>query len=157
MPWRSMMRTFESLEDFAVIVGEEIGVTRWYEIDQQTIDAFADVSGDHQWIHVDRERAADGPWGSTIAHGFLTLSLLPSMLETIWRIEGVPAVINYGVDRVRFTSAVPVGSRLRARASLAGVEEHARGFRSRVKVVVEIDGSDRPACVAELLSLLMAA
>lgn len=151
------MRTFGSPDDFAAIVGEEIGVSDWQEIDQQRVDAFADVSGDHQWMHVDRDRALNGPWGTTIAHGFLTLSLLPSMLETIWRVDGLPTVINYGVDRVRFTATVPTGSRVRARASLVMVEEHPLGYRCRVEVVVEIDGSDKAACVAELLSLLIAA
>jgi len=151
------MRTFESLDAFVAVVGEEIGVSDWHEIDQAQVDAFADVTGDHQWIHVDRERAGDGPWGTTIAHGFLTLSLLPALLGTVWRVDGVPTVVNYGVDRVRFTTTVPTGSRVRARASLLAVEEHTLGHRCRVEVVVEIDGGDKPACVAQLLSLMMAA
>ena len=151
------VRSFASLDDFVAVVGEEIGVSGWHEIDQHRIDAFADVTGDHQWIHVDPDRAADGPWGTTVSHGFLTLSLLPYLLDEIWRVDGVPTVINYGVDRVRFPSAVPSGSRVRARAFLATVERHPRGVRSRVEVVVEVDGTAKPACVAEVLSLLVVA
>ncbi|NGO71164.1 MaoC family dehydratase [Streptomyces boncukensis] len=146
-------RVFTSAADLAAAVGQELGASDWLEVDQQRIDRFADATGDHQWIHVDPVRAAEGPFGSTIAHGYLTLSLLPAFLPQIIRVDGVRMGVNYGVNKVRFPAPVPVGSRLRAHAELAGADETPDGgVQVAMKVTVEREGGDRPVCVAESLS-----
>ena len=137
--------------DLPAAVGTDLGVTDWLAIEQNRIDLFADATDDHQWIHCDPERAADGPFGATIAHGFLTLSLLAGFLENLFRIEGAPMTVNYGLDKVRFPSAVRVGSRVRARGEVTEVSEGAAGTRVTLGLVVEIEGQDKPACVAQML------
>ena len=136
-------------------VGQELGVSEWVRIDQQQINLFADATGDHQWIHVDEQRAAAGRFGATIAHGYLTLSMLPVFLGPLLEFEGVSMQVNYGVDRVRFPHPVPVGSRLRARVSVDAVDEQERGVLLTMGCVIEIEGTDKPACVASPLALLV--
>jgi acyl dehydratase len=141
------------LEEIQAKVGEELGVGEWLEVTQDRIDTFADATGDHQWIHVDAGRAKDGPFGATIAHGYLTLSLLPALGGGGVPLSGpVKMGINYGLDRVRFISPVRVGSRVRARRKLLEVKEVEGGFQVKTEVTVELEGSDKPACVAESLS-----
>ncbi|MDT0379283.1 MaoC family dehydratase [Streptomyces sp. DSM 42041] len=145
-------RVFTSAEELRAAVGEELGVSDWLEVDQKRVDLFADATGDHQWIHVDPERAADGPFGGTIAHGYLTLSLLPAFVPQVIRVDGVRMGINYGVNRVRFPAPVPVGSRLRARAELTDVSDVDGGVQLTTKVTIERDGGAKPVCVAESVS-----
>jgi acyl dehydratase len=132
--------------------GTEFGPSSWIEVPQEKIDAFADATGDHQWIHVDPARAKDGPFGTTIAHGYLTLSLLPAMsYEVVPRDPSVRMGINYGLNRVRFPSPVPVGSRVRATFEVAQVDEAEWGAQVTMTATVERDGGDKPVCVAELV------
>jgi acyl dehydratase len=145
-------RVFGSADELRAAVGQEVGVSDWLEIDQKRIDLFAEATGDHQWIHVDPERAAGGPFGTTIAHGYLTLSLLPSLVPQALSVEGVRMGINYGVNKVRFPSPVPVGSRLRARVQLAEVTEAGGGVQLTARVTVEREGGEKPVCVAETVS-----
>lgn len=146
-------RVFTSAGELREAVGQELGASDWLEVDQKRIDLFADATGDHQWIHVDPEKAAAGPFGSTIAHGYLTLSLLPSLVPQIMRVEGMRMGVNYGVNKVRFPSAVPVGSRLRATATLTDVSEAADGgVQVAARVTIEREGGEKPVCVAESLS-----
>lgn len=142
-----------ALEDLQSLVGEEVGVGDWLTVGQDRIDAFADATEDHQWIHVDPERAAQGPFGTTIAHGFLTLSLIAGIAPRL-NVEGVKMGINYGLDRVRFISPVPSGSRIRARSTVLEVGEVAGGLQVKTQVTVEIEGGEKPACVAETLTRL---
>jgi acyl dehydratase len=133
-------------------VGDEFGPSGWLEITQERIDAFADATDDHQWIHVDPERAAGGPFGTTIAHGFLTLSLLVRFWYEVGpQLEGYALGINYGSNKVRFPSPVPVGSRLRGRFTVAAVEEVANGMQLVLNATAELDGQEKPACAAELV------
>ena len=141
------------VEELSSRVGEEIGVGEWVQISQDHINGFADATGDHQWIHVDKEKAKAGPFGSTIAHGFLTLSLIPAIAPTV-DVPGVRMAINYGLDRVRFITPVPVGSRVRARSVLRDVSEVPGGVQLKSEVTIELEGSDKPACVAETLGRL---
>ena len=134
------------------LIGAELGPTGWIEVTQERIDAFASATEDPYWIHVDRERAAAGPFGTTIAHGFLTLSLCVPMLYEVLPPSGAMS-LNYGVDRVRFTAAVPSGSRIRGRFRVASVEDTAAGERATIEATVECDGVEKPVCVAELLLL----
>ncbi|WP_329122434.1 MaoC family dehydratase [Streptomyces sp. NBC_01353] len=145
-------RIFTSAEELRAGVGEQLGYSDWLEIEQKRIDLFADATGDHQWIHVDAERAAAGPFGKTIAHGYLTLSLLPTLVPQIMRVEGMKMGINYGTEKVRFPSPVPVGSRLRATAALTSVVEAGGGVQVTATVTVEREGGDKPVCVAESVS-----
>ena len=145
-------RIFTSIDELRAGIGEPLGPSGWLEVDQKRIDLFADATGDHQWIHVDPERAASGPFGSTIAHGYLTLSLLPSLVPQIMRVEGMQMGINYGVDKVRFPAPVPVGSRLRATAMITEVTEAGGGVQVAATVTVECEGSEKPVCVAESVS-----
>lgn len=133
-------------------VGRELGTSPWIEIDQTRINAFAEVTGDPQWIHVDAERAARGPFGTTVAHGFLTLSLMPWFLERSIAVEGSRMGVNYGLNRVRFPSPVPVGSRLRAHTRLLACEAVEGGFQLVIEATVEREHSLKPVCVAELVS-----
>ncbi|MBD3005198.1 MULTISPECIES: MaoC family dehydratase [Streptomyces] len=142
-------RIFTSPDELRSAVGEELGPSDWLEIDQKRIDLFADATGDHQWIHVDPEKAAAGPFGTTIAHGYLTLSLLPSFTPQLLRVEGVRMGINYGVNKVRFPSPVPVGSRLRATGRIVEAAEVKDGLQMTLTVTVEREGGDKPVCVAE--------
>jgi acyl dehydratase len=146
------MKTFESLSELAACVGQEVAVSDWITITQEQVNRFADATGDHQWIHVDPERARQGPFGTPIAHGFLTLSLLPRFFETSFDVRGSRMGVNYGLNKVRFTAPVPVGSRLRARMSLLAAEPVAGdGVQMTWQVQVEREGADKPVCVAESL------
>ncbi|ROZ89231.1 MaoC family dehydratase [Gordonia sp. OPL2] len=148
-------RTFTSVDEMKAAIGEDLGSGEWLEITQDRVNAFADATGDHQWIHVDPERAKDGPFGAPIAHGFLTLSLLPVLAGSIFTVEGPKLVINYGMNKVRFPSPVPVGSRIRANAVITSVEETGSGVNMVVKNTVEIEGAEKPACVAENVRVLV--
>ncbi|MDO5626435.1 MAG: MaoC family dehydratase [Pseudomonadota bacterium] len=146
------MKTFDSLAALAACAGQEITVTEGFTVTQQHINQFADATGDHQWIHVDAERAKAGPFGTTIAHGYLTLSLLAGFFDRSIRVQGVRMGINYGLNKVRFMAPVPVGSVLRARVALLGTEPIEGGMQIAWQVTVEREGSDKPVCVAEPLS-----
>ncbi len=139
--------------DVQSLVGQEIGHSDWVEIDQERVNTFADATGDHQWIHVDVEKAKQF-MGGTIAHGYLTLSLIPWLGSQIMSIEGVSRGINYGSNKVRFTNMVPVGSRVRAKQKLIGVEPKGGGLQITNEITIEIEGKDRPACIAETISLI---
>ena len=144
--------TFDSLPTLA---GQEIGVSDWVDISQDRINKFADATGDHQWIHVDVARAAkEMPGGKTIAHGYLTLSLIPWLTGDFLNIAGMTRGINYGSNKIRFTNMVPVGSRVRARSKLTAVEPKAGGMQLTNEVTIEIDGQSRPACVAETIAIV---
>lgn len=149
------MRVFQGVDEIEQAVGEHLGFSEWQEISQSRIDQFAEATNDHQWIHVDAERAAEGPFGTTIAHGYLTLSLLSSMLVQIYSVEGVRMTLNYGLNKVRFPSPVAVGSRVRAGIRLASTQRTDRGVQMVLEAVIEIEGEDRPACVAESLALVI--
>jgi len=147
------MRVFETLQDLAACVGQEVAVSDWIAVTQEQVNQFAEATGDPQWIHVDVERAKSGPFGGTIAHGFLTLSMLPKFFESSFEIRQTRMGINYGLNRVRFTSVVPVGSRLRARITLKAAEWIEQGgLQMTWSVTVEREGHDKPVCVAESLS-----
>jgi acyl dehydratase len=142
-----------ALADLPALVGREVAVSPWVEITQERIDRFADATGDRQWIHVDRERARGGPFGGTIAHGFLVLSLLPALMWEALEVSGPRLVVNYGCNKVRFTSPVPAGSRVRARLSLAAVEPRDGAVQATWNVVVEREGGTKPGLVAEWIGL----
>ncbi len=146
------MTSFEHLADLQARVGEEVGVSEWITVDQNRIKLFADATGDHQWIHLDAERAAKGPFGTTIAHGFLTLSLLPEMSASAFQVLDTRMGVNYGLDRVRFPAPVPSGSRLRGRFKLLKYEPLEGGAQLTVEVTMEREGSAKPVCVAESLA-----
>lgn len=149
-----MPRTFESLEAFRAAAGEELGTSDWLTVTQDKINLFADATGDHQWIHVDPERAATGPFGGTVAHGYLTLSLLPVLAESIYAIEGLAMGLNYGANKVRFPSPVPVDSRVRATATLREISDIPIGTQAVITFVVEVDGNEKPACVADVVYVM---
>ncbi|WP_406237480.1 MaoC family dehydratase [Nocardia sp. NBC_01009] len=140
--------TMESLRKAA---GTELGVSRWVEIGQDRINAFAEATEDRQWIHVDPERAATGPFGTTVAHGYLTLSLLPPIMADLMVVTDAAARLNYGLNTVRFPAPVPAGSRIRGRARIVSVEEVRGGLQAVVRVTIEREGGDKPACVAEYI------
>ena len=147
------MRVFETLQDLAACVGQEVAVSDWIAVTQEQVNQFAEATGDPQWIHVDVERAKNGPFGGTIAHGFLPLSMLPKFFESSFEIRQTRMGINYGLNRVRFTSVVPVGSRLRARMTLKAAEWIEQGgLQMTWSVTVEREGHDKPVCGAESLS-----
>lgn len=149
------MSTATTFEDLPKLVGQETGVSDWVEISQDRINQFADATGDHQWIHIDVERAKkEMPGGKTIAHGYLTLSLIPWLTGSFLKVAGVTRGINYGSNKIRFTNMVPVGSKVRARAKLLSAEPKAGGMQLINEVTIEIQGQDRPACVAETMSLI---
>lgn len=143
------MRVFDGPDDFAAAVGARLGPTHWMEIGQDRVNLFAQATDDHQWIHVDPERAADGPFGGTIAHGLLTLSLLPYFLHQLYRVDNIAMAINYGYNKVRFISPVRVGARVRARSEIADVQLLDGAVQATMLTTVEIAGSDRPAAVVE--------
>jgi acyl dehydratase len=147
-----MTTVFKQPQDLIAAVGTVLGTSDWLEIDQQRINLFADATGDHQWIHVDPERAKDGPFGKCIAHGYLTLSLVNLFLPQIVEVQGIAMGVNVGCDRIRFPAPVPVGSRVRGVGELLSIEEIKGGVQSVVRVTVEIEGNDRPACVADTIS-----
>jgi acyl dehydratase len=143
------MRTITGLDELKQAEGEELGVSDWHRITQADIDAFADVTGDHQWIHVDPERAKDTPFGGTIAHGYFTLSLAPRFNEQILKMDGFAMAINYGLNKVRFPAPVPVDSQVRMRARLAELSEISGGAQMIMVLTFEREGGDKPVCVAE--------
>jgi acyl dehydratase len=149
------MRVLTSFDELAGATGEDLGTSDWLTIDQDRIDQFAEATGDHQWIHVDVERATAGPFGGTIAHGYLTLSLLPMLGAQIFSLETPGAKLNYGVNKVRFPSPVSVGSRVRATATLGSVTDVPAGKQLTFGWVIEIEGQAKPACVAETVVLLL--
>ncbi len=149
------MRVFTTLDEVADAVGEVLGTGEWLTLEQDRIDTFADATDDHQWIHVDHERAASGPFGATIAHGYLTLSLIPALGRTAFSIDTPGAVLNYGLNKVRFPSPVHVGKRVRSTVTLAACDDVPAGKQVTLRHVVEIDGKDKPACVAETVVLLL--
>ena len=149
------MQTFNGLDEFEQAVGTHLGYSSWHTITQEQINLFAEATGDHQWIHTDPARAATGPFGTTIAHGYLTLSLVPMLVWQIYTVEGLAMGVNYGSDKVRFPSPVPVGSRVRAGAELLELTRDPRGARATVRVTIEREGADKPACVAEAVSVLV--
>jgi acyl dehydratase len=141
-------------EELKDAVGSHLGYSGWLEITQERVNAFADATDDHQWIHVDPERAQEGPFGTTIAHGYMTLSMAVRLVQEVFKVEGVKMGINYGTNKVRFISPVPVGSKLRVGAVLAAVEEVAGGLQTALDLTFEIEGQEKPACVAQVLSRL---
>ena len=143
------MRTITGLDELKQAEGEELGVSDWHEVSQEDIDAFADATGDHQWIHVDPERAKDTPFGGTIAHGYFTLSLAPRFNEQILKMDGFAMAINYGLNKVRFPAPVPVDSQVRMRARLAELSEISGGAQMIMELTFEREGGDKPVCVAQ--------
>jgi acyl dehydratase len=146
------MLTLNGVDEVKQHVGKEIGTSDWVEVTQDDINAFADVTGDHQWIHVDVERAKDTPFGGTIAHGYYTLSLLPRFTYELFNLEGFAFALNYGANRVRFPSPLPVGSKVRVKLELTNVEDVAGGIQMTTTATFEREGGDKPVCVAEALS-----
>ena len=146
------MKSFEHLTDLQALVGQQVGTSDWITVDQNRIDLFADATGDHQWIHLDAERAAKGPFGTTIAHGFLTLSLLPEMSASAFEVRDTRMGVNYGLGKVRFPAPVPAGSRLRGHFRLTKYEPLEGGAQLTVEVTMEREGADKPVCVAESLA-----
>ncbi len=147
------MRVFENPAELLTRVGEDLGETDWLEIDQARVNLFAEATGDHQWIHVDVEKARKGPFGGPIAHGYLTASLANYFLPQLIEVQGISMGVNYGCDKIRFPSPVPVGAKIRGTGSLTSAEETKDGgIQAKVTVKIEIDGQDRPACVIETIS-----
>ena len=146
-----MVTTIDGIEGLKAEVGNHLGHSDWREITQEQVNEFADATGDHQFIHVDVERAKAGPFGGTIAHGYLTLSLAPALTSEILRVKGVSMAINYGCGKVRFPSPVPVGSRVRCGAELTGVDDVTGGVQVNMTLTFEVEGSEKPACVAEAI------
>jgi acyl dehydratase len=149
------MRTFDGVAQLEQAVGTHLGYSEWHTIDQTQIDLFADATGDHQWIHVDPDKAACGPFGTTVAHGFLTLSLLPMLTAQVYAVEGVSMGVNYGADKVRFPAPVPVDSRVRAGVELTAVTRHALGYQVATRITIEREGGDKPACVVDMLAVVV--
>ncbi len=149
------VRVFNGIAELESAIGTHIGYSPWLEITQERIDLFAEATGDHQWIHVDPERAATGPFGSTIAHGFLTVSLAPMLSWQVYEVAGIKAGLNYGANKLRFPAAVRVGSRVRAGVELTSLTQTSAGYQLVATVTVELEGSDRPACVVESVSVLV--
>ena len=146
------MRTITGLDELRQAEGEALGTSDWHDVSQADIDAFADVTGDHQWIHVDPERAKDTPFGGTIAHGYYTLSLAPRFSYDMFTFDGFAFGVNYGLNRVRFPAPMPVGGKVRMRAKLASVEEIPGGAQITTELTFEHEGGDKPVCVAESLA-----
>jgi acyl dehydratase len=144
-----VVKKFSGLDEFVAAQGSQLGPTDWLEVTQERVNLFADATNDHQWIHVDPERAANGPFGGTIAHGLLTLSLLPHFTHQLYTVDNIAMAINYGYNKVRFITPVRVGSKIRARAEIAKVDQLDGAVQATVPVTVEIEGSDKPAAVAE--------
>ncbi|MCP3811123.1 MaoC family dehydratase [Mycobacteriaceae bacterium Msp059] len=143
------MKVFDNLADFESAAGTELGPTDWLEVDQQRVDKFADATDDHQWIHVDPDRAASGPFGGTIAHGLLTLSLLPRFMHDLYRVDNVAMAINYGFNKVRFITPVPVGAKLRASSRITQVDKIDTAVQATLVTTIEVEGAAKPAAVIE--------
>ena len=150
------MLTLNGIDEVKAHVGKELGTSRWHEVTQEEINRFADATGDHQWIHVDLERAKQTPFGGTIAHGYYTLSLAPMFSYEMFSIEGVAFGVNYGLNKVRFPAPLPVGSKVRMRASIASVEDIPGGAQIATELIFEREGGDKPVCVAEALASVYA-
>ena len=150
------MRVFDGVSDLPAAAGEHLGHSGWHTITQEQVNLFAEATGDHQWIHVDPSRAASGPFGGTIAHGYLTLSMAPMLGQEVYRFDNVTMAINYGSNKVRFPQPVRVGSRVRAGVELAQVTPGSRGTQVVFRFAIEIEGADKPACVAETVVLIVA-
>jgi acyl dehydratase len=148
----AVMITIDGIEALKAKAGDHLGYSPWHEITQERINRFADATDDHQWIHVDRDKAAAGPFGTTIAHGYLTLSLAPALVAEVFRVSGVRMGINYGTNRVRFPAPVPVGSRVRVGVQLASVEDVAGGVQVVSDLTFEVEGGEKPVCVAQTVS-----
>jgi acyl dehydratase len=144
-----MTTTVDTLDDLRALVGSELGTSQWIEVDQARIDTFAKATDDHQWIHTDPERAKSGPFGTTIAHGYLTLALVIPLWTDLLEVRSVTTKVNYGLDKVRFPAPVPVGSKVRAKARLAAFDDVPGGAQITVDVVIERDGSEKPVCIAK--------
>jgi len=154
---KQLMRTFQTLNELAACVGQDVAVSDWVKVTQQQINLFAEATGDRQWIHVDPERARSGPFGATVAHGFLTLSLLPVFMDSAIQVAQLRLGLNYGLNKVRFTAPVPVGSRLRAGLKLLACQPiDGAGLQITWEITVEREGADKPVCVAESLVRLYA-
>lgn len=151
-----MTTTFTSLDDIRAAVGTDIGTSRWFELTQERINSFADTTEDRQWIHVDPERAATGPFGTTVAHGFLTLSLVAAIIGDVIQTPWATAGINYGLNKVRFPAPAPVGSRVHGHARLTDVADIPGGVQMIIQITIEREGSDRPVCVAESVTRILA-
>ena len=145
------MRTITGLAELKAAEGQDLGTSDWHEVTQQDIDAFADVTGDHQWIHVDVERAKETPFGGTIAHGYFTLSLIPLLSRQVFGMEGFTFALNYGLNRVRFPSPMPVGQKVRCTVKVAEVQEIPGGAQTTMEMTLEREGGEKPVCVAETL------
>jgi acyl dehydratase len=149
------VRVFHGIDQLEAAVGEHLGHSDWHTITQEEVNLFAEATGDHQWIHTDVERAKGGPFGGTIAHGYLTLSLVPVLTWQIYRVDGLRMGLNYGANKLRFPAPVPVGSRIRAGAELLELNRTAQGATIVVRTTVEVEGSDKPGCVVENVTVLV--
>ncbi|MFD6894663.1 MaoC family dehydratase [Rhodococcus sp. NPDC060086] len=150
------MKVFTGLGELSAAEGVDLGASEWIEVDQKRIDLFAEATGDHQWIHVDPDRAKDGPFGGTIAHGFLTLSMMPVLQQQLYRVDGITMAVNYGLNKVRFVTPVHVGARIRARARIGTVTPLDGALQIELHTTFEVEGSDRPACIAESIARFVA-
>jgi acyl dehydratase len=150
------MRVFQGIAELEAAVGSHLGYSDWHTVDQEQIDTFARATGDHQWIHVDPEKAAQGPFGGTIAHGYLTLSLVPMLVWEIYAVEGARMGVNYGADKLRFPAPVPVDSKVRAGAELLSVTPGVGGHQVKTRVTIEREGGDKPVCVVDTVSIVVA-
>lgn len=147
-----MTTTVKGIDGLKPLIGQHLGYSGWQEVTQDQVNRFADATGDHQWIHIDPERAAkESPFGGPIAHGYLTISLAPVLLAQVMRVEGIAMGVNYGINKLRFPAPVPVGGKLRAGATLASVEDIPGGAQVAMDVVFEVEGQDKPACVAQVV------
>jgi acyl dehydratase len=149
------MRVLDGIGELECAIGTHLGHSEWHTVTQQQVDLFADATGDHQWIHVDPERAAERPFGTTIAHGYLTLSLVPMLAAEVYRVDGVRMSVNYGANKLRFPSPVPVGSRVRAGVELVSVTPGSGGYQVVPRVTIEREGGDKPACVVDTVCVLV--
>jgi len=150
------MRTITGLDELKKAEGDQLGTSDWHQVTQDAINAFADVTGDHQWIHVDEDRASETPFGGTIAHGYYTLSLAPMLSEQVLSLDGFAFAVNYGLDKVRFPAPLPVGSRVRLSVKLADLKDIPGGVQMKLELTFERDGGEKPVCVAESLARLYA-
>jgi len=150
------MLTINGLDELKTRVGEDVGASDWHDVTQERVDAFADATGDHQWIHVDPERAKDTPFGGTIAHGYYTLSLAPRLSEEVMRLEGFAFAVNYGLNKVRFPAPLPVGGKVRLTAKLKELEDIPGGAQMVMELTFEREGGDKPVCVAETVARVYA-
>jgi len=149
------MKVFHGIEELEKAVGDHLGYSDWHTVTQEQVNRFAEATGDDQWIHVDPDRATQGPFGGTIAHGYLTLSLVPMLVSQIYQVEGLTMGVNYGADKVRFPAPVPVGSRVRAGVELVSLVSGGAGYTCRARVTVQREEGAKPACVADTVSVLL--